>query len=80
MAFGVQSNIRKVLKDNSVALAKAARHSDIPTTITIVETDSFSGPTSPELLNVFPRSPIAGKSLDELVGGPEGPSLNYSRS
>ena len=54
MAFGVQSIDRQVLKNNTVALAKAAKVFNIPTTITTVETESFSGHTYPELLDVFP--------------------------
>lgn len=55
MAFGVQSIDRQVLKNNTVALAKAAKVFGIPTTITTVETESFSGHTYPELLAVFPE-------------------------
>lgn len=58
MAFGVQSIDRQVLKNNTVALAKAARTFNIPTTITTVETESFSGHTYPELLAVFPDTPL----------------------
>ncbi|MEM6890423.1 MAG: hydrolase [Pseudomonadota bacterium] len=58
MAFGVQSIDRQVLKNNTVGLAKAAKIFDIPTTITTVETDSFSGHTYPELLSVFPEHPL----------------------
>lgn len=58
MAFGVQSIDRQTLKNNTVALAKAAKIFNIPTTITTVETDSFSGYTYPELLNVFPDAPL----------------------
>jgi|TARA_R110002033_G_scaffold169110_1_gene209380 nicotinamidase-related amidase len=58
MAFGVQSIDRQVLKNNTVALAKAAKAFNIPTTITTVETESFSGHTYPELLSVFPENPI----------------------
>ncbi len=58
MAFGVQSIDRQVLKNNVVALAKAARIFDVPTTITTVETESFSGHTYPELLAVFPDHPL----------------------
>ena len=58
MAFGVQSIDRQVLKNNAVALAKAAKVFKIPTTITTVETESFSGHTYPELLAVFPEQPI----------------------
>ncbi|MEM1382327.1 MAG: hydrolase [Pseudomonadota bacterium] len=58
MAFGVQSIDRQSLKNNVVGLAKAAKLYGIPTTITTVETDSFSGHTYPELLAVFPDHPI----------------------
>jgi nicotinamidase-related amidase len=55
MAFGVTSIDRQMLKNNTVALAKSAKIFDIPTIITTVETESFSGPTYPELLDVFPE-------------------------
>jgi nicotinamidase-related amidase len=58
MAFGVQSIDRQTLKNNVVALAKAAKVFNIPTTLTTVETDSFSGNTYPELLSVFPQNKI----------------------
>jgi nicotinamidase-related amidase len=58
MAFGVQSIDRQVLKNNVVGLAKAAKIFDIPTTITSVESQSFSGFTYPELLDVFPGQPL----------------------
>ena len=58
MAFGVQSIDRQTLKNNVVALAKAAKVFKIPTTITTVETESFSGHTYPELLAVFPDNKI----------------------
>ena len=58
MAFGVQSIDRQTLKNNVVGLAKAGRIFDIPTTITTVETGSFSGYTYPELLAVFPENDI----------------------
>jgi len=58
MAFGVQSIDRQALKNNTVALAKAAKIFNIPTTITTVETESFSGHTYPELLAVFPELPL----------------------
>ena len=58
MAFGVQSIDRQVLKNNTVALAKSAKAFGIPTTITTVETEAFSGYTYPELLAVFPDTPL----------------------
>jgi nicotinamidase-related amidase len=62
MAFGVQSIDRQVLKNNTVALAKAAKVFGIPVTITTVETESFSGHTYPELLAVYPKLPILERS------------------
>jgi nicotinamidase-related amidase len=58
MAFGAQSIDRQALKNNVVALAKSAKVFGIPTIITTVETDSFSGHTYPELLAVFPEAPL----------------------
>ena len=62
MAFGVQSIDRQTLKNNVVALAKAARAFNVPATITTVETDGFSGNTYPELLSVFPENKILERS------------------
>jgi nicotinamidase-related amidase len=58
MAFGVQSMDRQTLKNNTTLLAKGAKLFGIPTTITTVESKSFSGFTYPELLGVFPDKPI----------------------
>lgn len=58
MAFGVQSIDRQALKNNVVGLAKAARVFNVPTTITTVETEGFSGNTYPELLAVYPEHKI----------------------
>ena len=58
MAFGVQSIDRQTLKNNTVGLAKAAKIFDIPTIITTVETEAFSGKTYPELVDVFPGAPL----------------------
>ncbi|MEL6949835.1 MAG: hydrolase [Pseudomonadota bacterium] len=58
MAFGVASIDRQTLKNNVVALARAAKLFNIPTTITTVETTSFSGYTYPELLAVFPENEL----------------------
>ncbi|MEM8951403.1 MAG: hydrolase [Pseudomonadota bacterium] len=58
MAFGVQSIDRQTLKNNTVALAESAKIFDVPTIITTVETEAFSGHTYPELLAVFPEHPL----------------------
>ena len=62
MAFAVQSIDRQTLKNNVVALAKAAKVFKIPTTITSVESESFSGFTYPELLDVFPDKALLERS------------------
>lgn len=62
MAFGVQSMDRQALKNNTVGLAKAAKAFGIPTIITTVETEAFSGHTYPELLDVFPGQDILERS------------------
>ena len=46
------------LKNNVVALAKAAKLFGVPTSLTTVETDSFSGHMIPELLRVFPDQDV----------------------
>ena len=58
MAFGVQNIDRQTLKNNVVGLARAGKAFGIPTVITTVETESFSGHTYPELLDVFPDAPL----------------------
>src|SRR5258707_6240814 len=62
MAFGVQSIDRQVLKNNVVGLAKAAKVFNVPTTITTVETQGFSGYTYPELLDVFPNAKLLDRT------------------
>lgn len=58
MAFGVASMDRQSMKNNVVALVKSARVFDVPTTITTVETESFSGFTYPEILDAVPDAKI----------------------
>jgi nicotinamidase-related amidase len=62
MAFGVQSIDRQMLKNNVVALAKSAKVFKVPTTITTVETEGFSGHTYPELLAVLPDHKIVERT------------------
>jgi nicotinamidase-related amidase len=62
MAFGVQSMDRQAMKNNVVGLAKAAKIFNIPTTITTVESESFSDFTYPELLDVFPDAKTLERS------------------
>lgn len=58
MAFGVVSIDRQSLKNNATALAHSAKLFQVPTILTSVETESFSGFIWPELLDVFPHNDI----------------------
>ncbi len=62
MLFGVTSQDRQSLKNNAVALAKAAKAFNVPTILTSVETESFSGYIFPELLAVLPKARIYERS------------------
>ncbi len=62
MAFGVVNMDRQMLKNNAVGLAKAAKLFKVPTFITSVETESFSGYTFPELTDVFPEADVYERS------------------
>ena len=62
MLFGVASIDRQLLKNNAVALAKAARAFGVPTILTSVETKGFSGYIFPELLEVLAEAEIYERS------------------
>ena len=53
MFFGVQSVDRQLLINNIVGLAKAAKLFHVPTIVTTIAADSFSGPDLPEIEEVF---------------------------
>ncbi len=56
MSFGVASGIdRQLLVNNVLLLAKGAKLFDVPTILSTVETESFSGQMWPQLLDVFPK-------------------------
>jgi nicotinamidase-related amidase len=63
MAVAMQSDDRRTLTDDVVALADAARVFRIPTTITTVRTEGFSGKPFPELLGVFPDQPVLERAF-----------------
>jgi len=58
MTFGVANIDRQLLKNNVIGLAKAAQVFKVPTVLTSVETESFSGNIWPELLAVLPNNKI----------------------
>jgi nicotinamidase-related amidase len=64
MAFGVTSIDRQLLKNNVVALAKAAKLYGVPIILTGVETEAFSGYLWPELLDVVQQKPIERSSMN----------------
>ena len=58
MTFGVANTDRATLINNVTLLAKVAKEFNVPAVLTAVETESFSGYTWPQLLDVFPGQPI----------------------
>ena len=54
MTFGVANVDRATLINNVVLLAKVAKEYKVPTVLTAVETEGFSGYVWPQLLDVFP--------------------------
>lgn len=64
MAFGVVNIDRQLLKNNVIALAKTAKLFGIPTILTAVESESFSGYIWPELLDVVQQKPIERSSMN----------------
>lgn len=65
MAFGVASIDRQLLLNNVVALAKAAKIFNVPTILTTVETESFSGHMWPQILDIFPgKKPIERSTMN----------------
>ena len=55
MIFGVQSHDRQTIRNNVEALAKTAKAFDVPTILTTVSAESFSGAKIPEITGVFPN-------------------------
>lgn len=63
MFQGVQSHDRKVIVDNVQVLAKAGKLFHVPTVITTVAKDSFSGPFMPEVTkDVFPDHEVIDRT------------------
>ena len=59
MVFGVLSIDRQTLVNNVVGLARAAKTFEVPTVLTTVAAEEFSGPIIPQLGEVFPdHTPI----------------------
>src|SRR3989442_9666868 len=62
MLFGVSGIDRAAFISNVTLLAKAAKEFNVPTVLTAVETEGFSGYVFPQLLDVFPGQPIVERS------------------
>ena len=64
MSFGVASIDRQILKSNVLALAKAAKVFGVPTLLTAVETEGFSGYIWPELMDIVRQKPFERSSMN----------------
>jgi len=65
MEFGVDNIDRKILFNNVLLLAKAAKIFKVPTVLTTVESKSFSGNMWPQLLDIFPdQQPVERSSMN----------------
>ena len=62
MTFGVASADRAALINNTTLLARAAKEYNVPTVLTAVETESFSGYIWPQLLDIFPGQPVVERT------------------
>jgi len=62
MTFGVANMDRASLMNNVVLLAKVAKEYNVPTVLTAVETEGFSGYVWPQLLDVFPGQPVVERT------------------
>jgi nicotinamidase-related amidase len=62
MLFGVANIDRSLLINNVTLLAKVAKEFKVPTVLTAVETESFSGYVWPQLLDVFPGQTVVERS------------------
>lgn len=62
MYFGVQSHDRLGIAHNSAILAKTAKLFGLPTVLSTVAKDSFSGPLDANLTAVFPKQTIIDRT------------------
>jgi nicotinamidase-related amidase len=62
MLFGVGGIDRAAFINNVTLLAKAAKEFKVPTVLTAVETEGFSGYVFPQLLDVFPGQEVIERS------------------
>ena len=62
MLFGVANIDRATLLNNVTLLAKVAKEFRVPTVLTAVETEGFSGYTLPQILDVFPGQEVVERT------------------
>lgn len=62
MFFGTGSGDRTAIVNATVGLAKAARAFGVPTVLTTVAAESFSGPLLPQLAEVFPGQEVIDRT------------------
>src|SRR6478735_1822394 len=62
MTFGVANIDRATLINNVLLLAKVAKEFNVPTVLTAVETESFSGYVWPQLLDIFPGQEVVERT------------------
>lgn len=85
MTFGVANIDRQLLVNNVVLLAKCAKLYGVPTVLTAVETESFSGYIWPQLLDVFPgqevieRKAVISRGQEHGRLAPIGNHLGYRK-
>lgn len=62
MVFGVESMNREVLLNNLSGICKTAKLFNLPTVLTTVRAESFSGKMVPEITEIFPNEKIYDRS------------------
>lgn len=62
MYFGVQSHDRITIMNHVAILAKTAKLFKLPTILSTVAKDSFSGPLAAEIIEVFPKQEVIDRT------------------
>jgi nicotinamidase-related amidase len=71
MAFGVANIDRTLMMRNVALFARVAKEFGVPTVLTGVDTETFSGYVLPELLDVFPGQPVVERTEINAWDNPE---------
>ena len=59
---GVQSHVHSLVMNNVVGLAKTAKVFDLPTILTTVAAETFTGPLMQAITDVYPDKPVYDRS------------------